>query len=325
MDNKFKSKIAVIIPCYNEEKTVGKTIDDYKKHLKEADIYVINNNSTDKTAKNAEKHGAIVINEYKQGKGNAIKAAFRKIDADCYFMVDGDNTYPATKAQKMCDLVLEGKADMVIGDRLSSSYFTENKRRFHNFGNVLVRNLINYIFKAKVNDIMTGSRALSYDFVKGFPITSKGFELETEMTIHALDKNYKIEEIVVPYKDREEGNPSKLNTIGDGIRVLKTIARLFKEYKPSLFFNLFAILSFVFSVCLLVPVMIGYASTGLVEKFPSLIASGIFLLVALLLWIAGIILEVINRKQREIYELIINNRWFEKHDIKSCFFMYILQ
>ena len=308
MEKKYKSKIAVIIPCYNEEKSIGKTIEEYKKQLKEADIYVINNNSTDKTIQKAEKHGAIVINEYKQGKGNAIKTGFRKIEADCYFMVDGDNTYPADKAQTMCDMVLDGKADMVIGDRLSSTYFTENKRKFHNFGNKLVRNLINYIFKAKVNDIMTGARALSYNFVKGFPITSKGFELETEMTIHALDKNYKIEEIVIPYRDREDGNPSKLNTIGDGVKVLKTIARLFKEYRPSLFFNVFAILFLAFSVWLLVPVMIGYASTGLVEKFPSLIASGIFLLVALLLWIAGIILEVINRKQREIYELIINNR-----------------
>ena len=303
---KYNSKLAVVIPCYNEEKSVGQTIDEHKKHLPGSDIYVIDNNSKDRTVEIAKEHGAIVIHEYKQGKGNAVKAAFRKIDADCYFMVDGDNTYPADKAQDMCDLVLTGKADMVVGDRLSSSYFTENKRRFHNFGNVLVRKLINFIFKSKVNDIMTGSRAFSREFVKGFPIISKGFELETEMTIHALDKNYKIEEITVPYQDRDADNPSKLNTVGDGIKVLKTIARLFKEYKPAIFFNIFAILAFIFSVCLLIPVMIGYVNTGLVEKFPSLIASGIFLLVALLLWITGIILEVINRKQREIYELIIN-------------------
>ena len=303
---KYTSKIAVIIPCYNEEKSVGQTIDEHKEKIQGADIYVIDNNSKDDTAQIAKEHGAIVIHEYKQGKGNAIKSAFRKIDADCYFMVDGDNTYPADKAQEMCNMVLEGKADMVVGDRLSSSYFTENKRRFHNSGNVLVRKLINFIFKSKVNDIMTGSRAFSYNFVKGFPIISKGFELETEMTIHALDKNYKIEEVTVPYQDRDADNPSKLNTIGDGIKVIKTIARLFKEYKPSIFFNIFAFISLVFSICLLVPVMIGYANTGLVEKFPSLIASGIFLLVTLLLWITGIILEVINRKQREIYELIIN-------------------
>ena len=303
---KYTSKIAVIIPCYNEEKSVGQTIDEHRNKINGADIYVIDNNSKDNTAKIATEHGAIVIHEYKQGKGNAIKSAFRKIDADCYFMVDGDNTYPADKAQEMCNMVLDGKADMVVGDRLSSSYFTENKRRFHNSGNVLVRKLINFIFKSKINDIMTGSRAFSYNFVKGFPIISKGFELETEMTIHALDKNYKIEEVTVPYQDRDADNPSKLNTIGDGIKVIKTIARLFKEYKPSIFFNIFAFISLVFSICLLVPVMIGYANTGLVEKFPSLIASGIFLLVTLLLWITGIILEVINRKQREIYELIIN-------------------
>ena len=303
---KYKSRIAVIIPCYNEEKSIGKTIDEHKTKISNANIYVIDNNSSDKTAEIAKEHGATVIYEYKQGKGNAIKKAFRVIDADCYFMVDGDNTYPADKAQEMCELVLNGKADMVIGDRLSSSYFVENKRRFHNFGNVLVRKLINIIFKAHVNDIMTGSRAFSYSFVKGFPIISKGFELETEMTIHALDKNYKIEEITVPYQDRDADNPSKLNTVGDGIKVISTIARLFKEYKPALFFNIFAIMALVFSIILLIPVLIDYANTGLVPKFPSLIASGIFLLVTLLLWITGIILEVINRKQREIYELIIN-------------------
>ena len=303
---KYNSKLAVIIPCYNEEKSVGQTIDEYRRYLSGADIYVIDNNSQDNTVDIAREHGAIVIHEYKQGKGNAVKTAFRKIDADCYFMVDGDNTYPADKAVEMCKLIFEGKADMVVGDRLSSSYFTENKRLFHNFGNILVRKLINFIFKSKVNDIMTGSRAFSKEFVKGFPIISKGFELETEMTIHALDKNYKIEEITIPYRDRDVNNPSKLNTIGDGFKVLKTIARLFKEYKPAIFFNIFSILALAFSVYLLIPVMIGYANTGLVEKFPSLIASGIFLLVALLLWICGIILEVINRKHRELYELIIN-------------------
>ena len=305
---KYNSKIAVVIPCYNEEKSIAQTIEEHKSKMKDVDIYVIDNNSKDNTSKVAEEHGAIVIHEYKQGKGNAIKTAFRVIDAECYFMVDGDNTYPADKAQEMCEMVLDRKADMVVGDRLSSSYFTENKRRFHNFGNVLVKKLINYIFKAKVKDIMSGSRALSYNFVKGFPIISKGFELETEMTIHALDKNYKIEEVTIPYQDRDADNPSKLNTIGDGIKVVRTIGRLFREYKPYVFFGLFSLASLVFSICLLVPVMIGYAKTGLVEKFPSLIASGIFLLVALLLWVCGIILEVINRKQREIYELIINNR-----------------
>ncbi len=304
--NKYSSNIAIIIPCYNEEKSVGQTIDEYKSKLKDADIYVIDNNSSDNTASIAKEHEAIVIHEYKQGKGNAIKTAFRLIEANCYFMVDGDNTYPADKAQEMCDIILQKKADMVIGDRLSSTYFKENKRRFHNFGNVLVRKLINMIFNAKIKDVMSGSRAFSKTFVKGFPILSKGFELETEMTIHALDKNYKIEEITIPYQDRDADNPSKLNTVGDGVKVVKMIAKLFKEYKPAIFFNIFSALSLLFSVCLLFPVMEGYLQTGLVEKFPSLIASGIFLLVALLLWITGIILEVINKKQREIYELIIN-------------------
>lgn len=305
---KYQCKMAVVIPCYNEALSIKATIEEYKKALPEATIFVIDNNSSDNTTKIAEENGATVIHEYKQGKGNAIKKAFRVIDADCYFMVDGDNTYPSDKAREMCDLILEGKADMVIGDRLSSTYFAENKRRFHNFGNILVRKLINIIFHSDVRDIMTGSRAFSYYFVKGFPVISKGFELETEMTIHALDKNFKIESITVPYQDRSIDNPSKLNTINDGIKVLKTIGRLFKEYKPTLFFNIFAIPALIFSICLLIPVMKDYAETGLVAKFPSLIASGIFLLVSLLLWITGIILNVMNRKQREIYELIMNSK-----------------
>ncbi len=305
---RYNSKIAVIIPCFNEALSIKDTIDEYRKHLPESDIYVIDNNSKDDTSIIAKENGAIVIYEYRQGKGNAIKTAFREINAECYFMVDGDNTYPGDKARLMCNLILEGKADMVIGDRLSSTYFKENKRAFHNFGNVLVRKLINYLFHSKVHDIMTGERAFSREFVVGFPLISKGFELETEMTMHALDKNYKIAEVIVQYRDRADNNPSKLNTIGDGIKVLRTIARLFKEYKPSIFFNTLSILSIIFSIYLLIPVMIGYANTGLVEKFPSLIASGIFLLVSLLLWIAGIILNVINRKQRELYELIMNNR-----------------
>lgn len=303
---KYKSEIAVIIPCYNEALTISDTIASYKKALPSADIYVIDNNSSDNTDKIAKENGAIVLYEYKQGKGNAVKCAFRNIQAECYMMVDGDNTYPADKAEEMCQLVLDGKADMVIGDRLSSTYFTENKRRFHGFGNKLVRKLINILFKSDIHDVMTGSRAFSYEFVKGFPIISKGFEIETEMTIHSLDKNYKVVEITVPYQDRVENSYSKLNTVRDGIKVLKTIATLFKEYKPVMFFNVCAILTFIFSVGLLIPVMIGYINTGLVEKFPSLIASGIFLVVSLLLWICGIILGVIHKKQREIYELIMN-------------------
>ena len=240
-------KIAVLIPCYNESKTIEKVIKDYKKELPEADIYVYDNNSSDGTDKIAIKAGAIVKYEYKQGKGNVIRSMFRDIDADCYLMIDGDDTYPAENAKEMCDYVLDGKADMVIGDRLSSTYFTENKRPFHNFGNVLVRKLINTLFKSNVKDIMTGYRAFSYEFVKTFPVLSKGFEIETEMTIHSLDKNLLLKEIPVEYRDRPEGSESKLNTFSDGFKVLKTIARLFKEYKPTIFFSIFGLLFFIIS------------------------------------------------------------------------------
>jgi glycosyltransferase involved in cell wall biosynthesis len=252
-------KIAVLIPCYNESKTIEKVIKDYKKELPEADIYVYDNNSSDGTDKIAIKAGAIVKYEYKQGKGNVIRSMFRDIDADCYLMIDGDDTYPAEDAKKICEPVLEGRADMVIGDRLSSTYFEENKRPFHNFGNVLVRGLINSLFKSKVKDIMTGYRAFSYDFVKTFPILSKGFEIETEMTIHALDKNMGLKEIPIEYRDRPEGSVSKLNTVSDGIKVLKTIATLFKEYKPALFFNIISLLCLLISIVLGIPVLFALA------------------------------------------------------------------
>ena len=301
-----KNRIAVLIPCYNESKTIEKVVKDYKKALPDADIYVYDNNSTDNTDKIASSAGAIVRYEYKQGKGNVIRSMFRDIDADCYLMIDGDDTYPKENAKEMCDLILSGKADMVIGDRLSSTYFKENKRLFHNFGNRLVRLFINKIFKNKIKDIMTGYRAFSYDFVKGFPVLSKGFEIETEMTIHAVDKNYKLIEIPVEYRDRPNGSVSKLNTISDGIKVLKTIGRLFMEYKPALFFNIIAIITLIISLVLGVPVFIDYFKTGLVPRFPSLIVSMIFLVVTLLMWITGIILEVIQKKHKQLYELYMN-------------------
>ena len=302
---KENNKIAVLIPCYNESKTIEKVVKDYKKALPDADIYVYDNNSSDDTDKIAKKAGAIVKYEYRQGKGNVIRTMFRDIDADCYLMIDGDDTYPAENAREMCDLVLDGKADMVIGDRLSSTYFTENKRPFHNFGNRIVRLLINKIFNNNVKDIMTGYRAFSYDFVKGFPVLSKGFEIETEMTIHAVDKNYKLVEIPVTYRDRPEGSVSKLNTYSDGFKVLKTIATLFKEYKPALFFNIFAFIMLVLALILGIPVVCEYFNTGLVPRFPTLIVSCIFLLVSILLWITGIILQVIVKKHRQLYELLI--------------------
>ena len=299
-------KIAILIPCYNEAKTIEKVVKDYKKALPEADIYVYDNNSTDKTDEIARKAGAIVKYEYRQGKGNVIRTMFREIEADCYLMIDGDDTYPAENAREMCDYVLSGKADMVIGDRLSSTYFTENKRPFHNLGNKMVRFLINKIFKNNIKDIMTGYRAFSYDFVKGFPVLSKGFEIETEMTIHAVDKNYKIVEIPVTYRDRPEGSVSKLNTYSDGFKVLKTIATLFKEYKPSFFFNIFAFIFLVASMILGIPVIIEYFDIGEVPKFPSLIVSCIFLVMSMLLWITGVILQVIVKKEKQNYELYLN-------------------
>ena len=299
------SKIAVLIPCYNESKTIEKVIKDYKKALPNADIYVYDNNSTDHTDEIAKKAGAIVRYEYRQGKGNVIRSMFRDIDADCYLMIDGDDTYPAENAKEMCDLVLDGKADMVIGDRLSSTYFTENKRPFHNMGNRLVRFLINKIFKNNIKDIMTGYRAFSYDFVKGFPVLSKGFEIETEMTIHAVDKNVKLVEIPVTYRDRPKGSVSKLNTYKDGLKVLKTIGTLFKEYRPSLFFNLIAFMFLIITLVLGIPPFVEYFKTGLVLKFPSLIVASISLVISILLCIAGIILEVIAKKHKQLYELYL--------------------
>lgn len=302
----MKSKIAVLIPCYNESKTIEKVVKDFKKALPLADIYVYDNNSTDGTDEIAKKAGATLKYEYRQGKGNVIRSMFRDIDADCYLMIDGDDTYPAIHAKKMCDLVLNNKADMVIGDRLSSTYFKENKRPFHNFGNRIVRFLINKLFNNNVKDIMTGYRAFSYEFVKGFPVLSKGFEIETEMTIHAVDKNFKLVEIPVDYKDRPAGSVSKLNTYKDGFKVLKTIAILFKEYKPSFFFNIVASLFLIVSLILGIPVFIEYFKTGLVLRFPSLIVAGVLLNISILLCIAGIILQVIVKKHRQLYELILN-------------------
>ena len=298
-----RNKIAVLIPCYNESATIEKVVKDYKKELPEADIYVYDNNSKDHTDEIAKKAGAIVRYEYRQGKGNVIRSMFREIDADCYLMIDGDDTYPAENAKEMCDLVLSGRADMVIGDRLSSTYFKENKRPFHNVGNVLVRKLINVFFKNKIKDIMTGYRAFSYEFVKGFPVLSKGFEIETEMTIHAVDKNYKLVEIPVEYRDRPAGSHSKLNTFSDGYKVLKTIATLFKEYKPVLFFNIVALILFILGFVIALPAFIGYFQTGLVEKFPSLIVGGFLALSSLLSISTGMILGVISKKHKQLYEL----------------------
>lgn len=299
----MEKKIAVLIPCYNEALTIGKVVRDFHEALPEADIYVYDNNSTDGTDKIAAEAGAIVRYEYRQGKGHVIRSMFRDIDADCYLMVDGDDTYPAESARQMCDLVLTGKADMVIGDRLSSTYFRENKRPFHNTGNRLVRFLINTLFHNDIKDIMTGYRAFSYLFVKGFPVLSNGFEVETEMTIHAVDKNFSLKEIPVQYRDRPEGSVSKLNTYMDGLIVLKTIASLFKEYKPLLFFSLIAVVFLITGLVIIIPAFDLYFKTGVVEKFPSLIVGCFAITIAILCFVAGLVLDVIAKKHKQVYEL----------------------
>lgn len=300
-------KIAVLIPCYNEAKTIRKVIKDFKSVLPNAEIYVYDNNSTDDTAKIAKRSGAIVRYEYRQGKGNVIRKMFKDIDADCYLIIDGDDTYPKENAKEMCNLILEGKADMVIGDRLSATYFEENKRLFHNFGNLIVRKIINILFNSNIKDIMTGYRAFSYDFVKTFPVLSQGFEIETEMTIHALDKNLLIKEVPIKYRDRPEGSDSKLNTYIDGFKVLRTIGRLFKEYRPQLFFSIIGTIFLMISLIFGIPVFVEYFETHLVKRFPTLIFSGFMLMISLGLYICGIILEVVVKKHRQLFELLYIN------------------
>ncbi|MDD6201852.1 MAG: glycosyltransferase family 2 protein [Lachnospiraceae bacterium] len=296
-------KIAVLIPCYNEEKTIEKVIKDAKTALPEAVIYVYDNNSTDRTAEIAIQEGAVVRREYMQGKGNVIRRMFREIEAECYVMVDGDDTYPMEFAPQMVDKVLSHNADMVVGDRLSSTYFTENKRPFHNFGNSLVRKSINQLFQCDIKDIMTGFRAFSYQFVKTFPVLSKGFEIETEMTIHAVNNNMQVENVIVEYRDRPEGSVSKLNTYSDGFRVISTIIRLFREYKPFRFFSLLAFVLAALAVGFFVPVLIEYWETGLVAKFPTLIVCGFVALAAVQSFFAGLILNNISQRDRKEFEL----------------------
>ena len=296
-------KIAVLIPCYNEEKTIEKVIKDAKAALPDAVIYVYDNNSTDRTAEIAMQAGAVVRREYMQGKGNVIRRMFREIEAECYVMVDGDDTYPMEFAPQMVDKVLSHNADMVVGDRLSSTYFTENKRPFHNFGNSLVRKSINQLFQCDIKDIMTGFRAFSYQFVKTFPVLSKGFEIETEMTIHAVNNNMQVENVIVEYRDRPEGSVSKLNTYSDGFRVISTIIRLFREYKPFRFFSLLALVLAALAVGFFVPVLIEYWETGLVAKFPTLIVCGFVALAAVQSFFAGLILNNISQRDRKEFEL----------------------
>lgn len=296
-------KIAVLIPCYNEEKTVEKVVTDFRAVLPEAVVYVYDNNSSDRTAELAEKAGAVVRHEYQQGKGNVVRRMFREIQAECYIMVDGDDTYPAESAREIADLVLNQKVDMVIGDRLSSTYFTENKRPFHNFGNRLVRFGVNHVFRGKVKDIMTGYRGFSYGFVKSFPVLSRGFEIETEMTAHALDKNMHLKEVVIQYQDRPEGSESKLNTVSDGIKVIMTIVRLWKLYRPFYFFSMLALVLTLIAGGIFVPtILIPFIKTGLVEKIPTLVVCCFTILAAIISFFSGMILDAIVQKEKREYE-----------------------
>lgn len=298
-----KYKVAVLLPCYNEEKTIGKVVRDFREALPEADIYVYDNNSTDRTAELASEAGAIVRRERMQGKGNVIRRMFREVEADCYVMADGDDTYPAHHAADMVDMVFHQQADMVIGDRLSSTYFTQNKRPFHNFGNRLVRGLICRLWHTEVKDIMTGYRAFSRPFVKLFPVMSGQFEIETEMTIHALDKRFRLKEIPIEYRDRPEGSVSKLNTFSDGLKVLRTIVTLFKEYRPMRFFGWMALLLALVGIVMVIPVLVDYFHTGLVMRFPTLFVSLFLLLAALQSLFTGLCLDVMVEKDRKQYEL----------------------
>lgn len=302
------SKIAVLIPCYNEGTTIGKVVVDFRSELPEADIYVYDNNSTDDTVEKAKKAGAIIGYERRQGKGNVVRRMLREIDADCYILVDGDDTYPVENAKEMARMVLEEKTDMVIGDRLSATYFEENKRPLHDSGNRLVRSIINRIFHSDVKDIMTGYRAMSRRLVETLPLLSEGFEIETEMTIMALDSGLDIRHIPVQYRDRPDGSVSKLNTITDGCRILLTILKLYRDYQPLRFFSMIAALLVVIATIVLIPVLTEYFQTGLVPRYPTLIVCGFVILFAMMMWVCGIVLEVMLAHQRQLRELIVKRK-----------------
>ena len=309
-------KIAVLIPCYNESKTIEKVVTDFKNTLPEAVIYVYDNNSSDGTDEIARRAGAVVRYEHKQGKGNVIRRMFMEIDAECYVMVDGDDTYPAEPVREMVDKVCNRKVDMVVGDRLSSTYFEENKRPFHNMGNSVVRWSINRLFKNEIKDIMTGYRAFSYRFVKSFPVLSKGFEIETEMTIHAIDKNMFVENTVIDYRDRPEGSESKLNTYSDGFKVIGTIIRLFRTYRPMAFFGMIAAALMLLSVGFFIPVLVAYFQTGLVKNFPTLIVCGFVALASIQSFFTGLILQTIYHQNRQEFEMVLQNISLKQNDVE---------
>jgi len=310
-------KIAVLVPCYNEGQTIRKVVEDAKNALPEAVVYVYDNNSSDNTVEEARLAGAVVRHEYKQGKGNVIRRMFREIDAECYLMIDGDDTYPLDSAREMCDRVLMHQADMVVGDRLSSTYFTENKRLFHNSGNSVVRMLINKLFSADIKDILTGYRAFNYGFVKTFPVMSCGFEIETELSIHAVYNNLQVENVVVEYRDRPEGSESKLNTVSDGIKVLNMLARLFKNYKPMAFFSAIAAVLMLLSIGFFIPVLIKFMNLHIVDQIPTLVMCGFCAMAALQSFFSGMILSNMAQEDRRNFErqLIQADDEFER---KKC-------
>ncbi|ADE72198.1 MULTISPECIES: glycosyltransferase family 2 protein [Priestia] len=302
-------KVAVLIPCYNEEVTIGKVIDDFKRELPSADIYVYDNNSKDRTSEIALEHGAIVKKEFKQGKGNVVRSMFQEIDADCYVMVDGDDTYPAEFVHQLIEPIRNREANMVIGDRLSNgTYLEENKRAFHNFGNNLVRSLINGLYKSNIKDIMTGYRAYDKLFVKSIPVMSPGFEIETEMSLHALDKRFRLKEIAIDYRDRPEGSESKLNTFSDGFKVLRMIFTLFKEYKPLQFFSIWTVLFIVAGLAVGAPVLYEFFDTGFITKVPSSILATGLMVLGVLSFVCGLILDTIASLNRKQYELELNKK-----------------
>ena len=305
-------KIAVLIPCYNEEKTIEKVVNDAKAALPEAVIYVYDNNSTDETVKKAEAAGAVVRYEHMQGKGHVIRRMFREIDALCYIMIDGDDTYPLENAREMADMVLNENYDMVVGDRLSSTYFTENKRLFHNFGNTIVRNSINKLFGCEIKDIMTGYRAMSYEFVKSYPVLSKGFEIETEMTIHAVFNQMAVGNVIVEYRDRPEGSQSKLNTYSDGAKVLTLIVKLYKNYKPFRFFTWLAAIMTLVAMVMFAYVFARFINSGLVENMPTLVVSGFIEVAAVQSFFNGMFLSDMVTKNRRDFELRLNELSHEK-------------
>ena len=312
-------RIAVLVPCYNESTTIAKVVLDWKRELPEAVVYVYDNNSSDGTDEIARSAGAIVRYERQQGKGNVVRRMFQDIDAECYIMVDGDDTYPADEGPAMARMVLEGGVDMVVGDRLSSTYFSENRRPFHNFGNTLVRGSINRMFRNNIRDIMTGYRAMSYRFVKSFPVVSEGFEIETEMTIHAIDKNMYVNNHVITYKDRPEGSESKLDTVSDGMKVINKMMHLYCDYRPMQFFSIIATMLMIIAMILFLPVLSEYLHTGLVPRIPTLVTAGFVTIAAIMSVFAGLVLATIKHKERREFEFRLQqiDRWYKHNKGKT--------